>query len=230
MVRIDVLTLFPAMLESFVQGSILGRAQHDQKVTIQLHDFRAFSPDKHLKVDDTPYGGGAGMVLRVEPIVYALRSIDGYDKAHKILLTPQGEPYHQPQAQRLAEHDHLILICGHYEGFDERIRHYIDQEISIGDYILTGGEAAAMIVIESVVRLIPGVLHNEDSAVEESFSDDLLEYPHYTKPIAFEGHEVPEVLRSGHHEKIRLWRLEQQLKRTEERRPDLHQKYRAKRR
>lgn len=230
MVRIDVLTLFPAMIEGFIQGSIVGRAQHDRIVSIQLHDFRTFSPDKHLKVDDTPYGGGAGMVLRVEPIVYALRSIDGYQNAHKILLTPQGEPYHQGQAQQLSQHDHLILICGHYEGFDERIRHYIDQEISIGDYILTGGEAAAMIVIESVVRLIPGVLHNADSAVEETFSEDLLEYPHYTKPIVFEEHEVPEILRSGHHENIRLWRREQQLKRTEKRRPDLYRNYLKKQR
>ncbi len=221
MVIVDVLTLFPKMIEAFVQESILGRAQVEGKLHVRVHNFRDFSLDKHHKVDDTPYGGGAGMVLQVEPIVRALRSIEGHQHAHKILLTPSGTPYHQGHAKRLTQYPHLILICGHYEGFDERIVHYIDEEISIGDYVLTGGEAAALVVMESVVRLHTGVLNNAESTEEESFEDDLLEYPHYTKPMVFEGHEVPEVLRTGHHENIRLWRLDQQLKRTRERRPDL---------
>ncbi len=221
MVTIDVLTLFPNMIESFVQESILGRAQFEGKCLIRVHNFRDYSLDKHQKVDDTPYGGGAGMVLQVEPIVRAIRAIEGHENAYKILLTPSGTVYQQTVAKRLKAHDHLILICGHYEGFDERITHYIDEEISIGDYILTGGEAAALVVIESVVRLHEGILHNDASTEEESFEDDLLEYPHYTKPMVFEGHEVPEILRSGHHENIRLWRLDQQLKRTRQRRPDL---------
>lgn len=221
MVTIDVLTLFPKMIEGFVLESILGRAQLEGKLNVRVHNFREHSLDKHHKVDDTPYGGGAGMVLQVEPIVRALRNIEGYEKARKILLTPSGLPYHQGEAKRLTEYDHLILICGHYEGFDERIVHYIDEEVSIGDYVLTGGEAAALVVMESVIRLQAGVLNNADSTEEESFEDDLLEYPHYTKPAVFEGHEVPEVLRTGHHENIRLWRLEQQLTRTKQRRPDL---------
>ncbi len=222
---IDVLTLFPDMIEPVFKHSIIGRAQEKGSVTINVHDFREFSVDKHKSVDDTPYGGGAGMVLRVEPVVRALRALEGHEQALKILMTPQGIPYTQSRAQTLSKNDHLIILCGHYEGYDERIRDYFDVEISIGDYVLTGGEIAAMAVIDSLVRLIPGVLSNAQSHEDDSFSMSLLEYPQYTKPRIFEGKSVPEVLLSGHHENINIWRKEEALKRTQKRRPDLYEKY-----
>lgn len=222
---IDVLTLFPDMIEAIIKQSIIGRAILDEKVKIRVTDFRTFSLNKHSKVDDYPYGGGAGMVLQVEPVVRALRSIKGFEKALKLLMTPQGKPYHQEGAERLSKEEHIIILCGHYEGFDERIREYFDEEISIGDYILTGGEIAALAVIDSTIRLIPNVLNNDESNQEDSFNDGLLEYPHYTRPKSFEGKEVPEVLMSGNHQAIETWRKVERLKRTKDRRNDLYEKY-----
>ncbi len=223
--RIDVLTLFPDMVKPVIQQSIVGRAMYEEKLTINVIDFRDYSENKHSKVDDYPFGGGAGMVLRVEPVVRALRAIDGYEKARKIIMTPQGVVHHQEQAKRLSNEDHLIILCGHYEGFDERIRDYFDEEISIGDFVLTGGEVAALVVIESVIRLIPGILNKDASHEEDSFSDGLLEYPQYTRPREYEGKRVPDVLLSGHHQAIDDWRKEQALKRTKVRRKDLYDHY-----
>ncbi len=223
--RIDVLTIFPDMVKPVLGQSIVGRAVYEKKLTIHVIDFREYSPNKHKKVDDTPYGGGAGMVLRVEPVINALRAIDGYEKAHKVIMTPQGKPYAQTDAARLSTHDHLIILCGHYEGFDERIHAYFDEEISIGDYVLTGGEVAALVLIESTVRLIPGILNKDESHQDDSFSDGLLEYPHYTRPREFEGKRVPEVLMSGNHQAIENWRRTEALKRTKTRRPDLYARH-----
>ncbi len=223
--RIDVLTLFPQMIEPVLKHSILKRAQEDKHVDIRIHDFRDYSEDKHMRVDDTPYGGGAGMVLKAQPVVDTLRSIENSDHALKILMTPQGKPYTHERAQTLIKNDHLIILCGHYEGFDERIRAYFDIEISIGDFVLTGGEIAALALIDSVVRLLPDVLHNSESNKDDSFASGLLEYPQYTRPRIFEGNSVPDVLLSGHHENIEAWRREKALERTKERRPDLYEKY-----
>ena len=223
--KIDVLTLFPEMVKPVLAQSIVGRAVHEGKLHIRVIDFREYSTDKHHKVDDTPYGGGAGMVLQVEPVVRALRAIDGYQEAKKIILTPQGVPYDQSEAKRLSTADHMILLCGHYEGFDERIHAYFDEAVSIGDYVLTGGEVAALVVVESVVRLIPGVLNKDASHEEESFTDGLLEYPHYTRPRVFENLAVPEVLLSGHHDRIDAWRRSQAIERTKAKRPDLYQRF-----
>ncbi len=222
--KITILTLFPEMFRGFLQESIMKRAIKAHKVEFEIINFRQFSTLKHQQVDDTTYGGGAGMVLSVEPIYYALQSIADIDKATKVLLTPQGEPYHQKRAESLADKDHLVLICGHYEGFDERVRNLVDFEISIGDYVLTGGEIPAMAVIDSVVRLVPGVLGSSESHEIDSFSEGMLEYPQYTKPYDFMGMKVPDVLISGNHQEIEKWRLEQAKKRTAERRPDLMEK------
>lgn len=223
--KIHVLTLFPNMINGVIHESIIGRALYEKKLEIHVVDFREFSLNKHKKVDDYPYGGGAGMVLQVEPVVRALRSIEGYEKATKIMMTPQGTSYNQQLAEDLSTKDHLIILCGHYEGFDERIRAYFDLEVSIGDYVLTGGEIAALAIIDSTIRLIPGILNKDESSVEDSFSMGLLEYPHYTRPSIFEDKAVPEVLMSGHHEKIKLWRQSEALKRTKERRHDLYETY-----
>ncbi len=223
--KIDVLTIFPDMVKPILGQSIVGRAVHEKKLEINVIDFRDHSPNKHKKVDDTPYGGGAGMVLRVEPVVNALRAIDGHEHAHKIIMTPQGKPYAQADASRLSTHDHLIVLCGHYEGFDERIRAHFDEEISIGDYVLTGGEVAALVLVESTVRLIPGILNKDASHQDDSFSHGLLEYPHYTRPREFEGERVPEVLLSGNHQAIETWRKAEAVKRTKARRPDLFETY-----
>lgn len=213
------------MISPILNASILKRAQTNQAVSFELINFRDFSTNKHQTVDDTPYGGGAGMVLSIKPIDLALKSIEGYDKAYKILLSPQGKTYHQSKAKSLVPYDHIILICGHYEGFDERIRLLVDEEISIGDYVLTGGEIAAMAVVDSVVRLLPGVLGDENSFINDSFYDGLLDYPQYTKPRNYMGMEVPEVLLSGHHRKIEDWRNQKRIERTKTRRPDLYQKF-----
>jgi len=220
-VKITVLTLFPEMFSPILDESILKRAQKNNLLEIELINFRDFSTNKHKTVDDTPYGGGGGMVLSVEPLYYALKSVDGYQGALKILLTPQGKTYNQKITKELVEYKHIILICGHYEGFDERIRNYIDLEISIGDYVLTGGEIAAMAVIDSVSRLIPGVLGSSASYKNDSFYDDSLDYPQYTKPREFKGLKVPDVLLSGNHSEINKWREKMKEKRTRERRPDL---------
>jgi tRNA (guanine37-N1)-methyltransferase len=222
--KITVLTLFPDMFPAIINDSIIKRAKENNLVEVNIINFRDFSNNKHNTVDDTPYGGGAGMLLQVEPIYKALISIPDYKEAYKILLTPQGKKYNQNIAKDLIKHDHIILICGHYEGFDERVREYIDMEISIGDYVLTGGEIAALVVIDSIVRLIPGVLGSKESYEHDSFYEDSLDYPQYTKPREFNGVKVPDVLLSGNHKEIAKWREEMKLKSTVERRPDLLKK------
>ena len=223
--RIDILSLFPAVFTGFLTESILARAQKNGIVEVHVIDYRDFSNSKHLKVDDYPFGGGAGMVLQVQPVVDALRSIDGYEKATKILVTPQGVPFKQEKAYQLSNESHIIILCGHYEGYDERIRDYFDVEISIGDYVLTGGELAAMVLVDAITRVIPNVINKDESHQFDSFNNDLLEHPHYTRPREFEGKMVPEVLVNGHHKLINEWRLKESIKRTKDRRPDLYKKY-----
>lgn len=223
--KITVLTLFPEMIKPLLNSSILKRAQDQQLVDFEIINYRDFSTNKHKTVDDTPYGGGAGMVLSVEPIYYALTSIENYETAYKILLTPQGKTYNQELANKLVYKENLILICGHYEGFDDRIRDYVDVEISIGDYVLTGGEIGALAIIDSVVRMVPGVIGDEGSYINDSFYSGLLDYPQYTKPRDFKGKKVPEVLLNGNHKLIDKWRKEKQIERTKQRRPDLLEKY-----
>jgi len=222
--RITILSLFPEMFEGLIANSIIKRAVDKEIVSINIIDFRDFSTNKHKKVDDYPFGGGAGMLLSVEPIVAALESINDSQKAWKVLLTPQGVPFKQSVANDLSGKEHLILICGHYEGFDERIRLFVDQEISIGDYVLTGGEIAAMAIMDSVIRLLPDALGKKESFEQDSFYDGQLEYPQYTRPQEFRGLKVPDVLISGNHQEIEKWRKEESIKRTKERRPDLLEK------
>ncbi|WP_134700352.1 tRNA (guanosine(37)-N1)-methyltransferase TrmD [Ammoniphilus sp. YIM 78166] len=222
--RIDILTLFPEMFSGVLGSSILGKAAEKGVVEYHTLNFREFSVNKHGQVDDYPYGGGAGMVLRPEPLFDAVESLqqDPVNKPRVILMCPQGERYTQQKAEELAKEEHLIFLCGHYEGYDERIRqHLITDEISVGDFILTGGELPAMTIIDSIVRLLPGALGNESSAHTDSFSTGLLEHPHYTRPAEFRGWKVPDVLVSGHHAKIAEWRKIESLKRTLQRRPDL---------
>lgn len=216
---IDVLTLFPEMFTGVISSSIIKRAVADEKVTINLHNFREFSKDIHHKVDDTPYGGGCGMILACQPIFDCVNSLRR-ENSKVILLTPDGTVYNQKIAGTLSKEEHLILICGHYEGFDERIRSICDIELSIGDYVLTGGEVPAMVLIDSVTRLLDGVI-NKESYENDSFYQGLLDYPQYTKPRVYNGLEVPEVLLSGNHQKIAEFRKVQALERTKLRRPDL---------
>lgn len=219
--KIDILTLFPQMFTGPFAESIVKRAQEKGLVKITIHNLRKWTKDRHKTVDDRPYGGGVGMVLMIEPVYQALKELKNKN-TKTILLTPQGKPFAQKKANQLCKEKHLIFICGHYEGVDERIRQHLqDEEISIGDYILTGGELPAMVVIDSLVRLIPYVLEKEAAVELESFSKDLLEYPQYTRPENFHGWKVPKVLLSGNHEEIKKWRREQSLKRTRTRRPDL---------
>ncbi len=220
--KIDILTLFPEMYNGIFSESIIKRAIDLGKIEINIHNFRDYSLDLHHKVDDTPYGGGAGMVLTCQPIFDCVRALKT-DDTKVILLTPDGVLYKQKMAYDLALEKHLILICGHYEGFDERIRSICDLEISIGDYVLTGGELASMVLVDSIGRLLPGVIE-EESHLNDSFNNNLLDYPTYTKPRVFEEMEVPEVLLSGDHKKINLYRQEESLKRTKIRRPDLLEK------
>jgi tRNA (guanine37-N1)-methyltransferase len=222
--KIDVLSIFPSMFEGVFNASILGKAQEKGLVTLRTVNFRDYANNKHNTVDDYPYGGGGGMVLKPEPIFAAVEDLlaENEAKPRVILMCPQGERFTQKKAEELSAEEHLIFICGHYEGYDERIReHLVTDEISIGDYVLTGGELPAMVVIDSVVRLLPGVLGNETSAVTDSFSTGLLEHPHYTRPVKFRDWEVPEVLLSGHHEHVAKWRHKQSFLRTLQRRPDL---------
>jgi tRNA (guanine37-N1)-methyltransferase len=226
--RFDILTLFPELFSSFLKEGILGRSVIKGLVDIRLINIRAFARGSHSVTDDRPYGGGNGMIMKPGPIFRALRSLEKIDgQSLVVLLTPQGQTFEQSRAWELSRLDRLVLICGRYEGVDERIRsNYIDLELSLGDYILSGGELGAMVVIDTVSRLIPDVLGGERSALEDSFEDGLLEYPHYTRPRVFKGEEVPPVLLSGDHEKIRVWRRKESLKRTRERRPDLLEKAR----
>ena len=217
--KIDILTLFPKMFEGFFNESIIKRAREKNLVEINTINFREFSKLNNSQVDDTPFGGGSGMVLMPEPIVDAIESVKReYSKV--ILMCPQGTPFNQKKAYELKEEKHLIFVCGHYEGFDERIREFVDEEISIGDYILTGGEIPAMAISDSIIRLLDGVIKKE-SYLEESFTSNLLDYPVYTKPREFRGLKVPEILLSGDHQKIYEWRKKEQLKKTEEKRKDL---------
>lgn len=222
--RIDVLSLFPEMFTGVLNSSILQQAQERQAVTYNVINFRQYAANKHYKVDDYPYGGGAGMVLSAQPIFDAVDALTEKTQTNPriIMLCPQGERYSQQKAEELANEEHLILLCGHYEGFDERVReHLVTDEISIGDYVLTGGEIGAMVIVDSVTRLLPGVLGNETSAMSDSFSTGLLEHPHYTRPAEFRGLQVPDVLLSGHHRRIEEWRQKESLRRTFDRRPDL---------
>lgn len=217
--KIDILTLFPNFFYGFLQESILKRAIDKKLVEINIINFRDFSPLNNKQVDDTPYGGGAGMLLRCEPIFNCIDQIKTKE-SYVVLLSPEGKTFNQKQANELKKYKHIILICGHYEGFDERIKTLVDEVISIGDFILTGGEIPALAITDAIVRLIPGVINNE-SIISESFNNGLLDYPQYTKPAIYRGLKVPDVLLSGHHENIAKYRQEEQKKRTQELRPDL---------
>ncbi len=223
--RFDILSLFPGVFDAFLHASILGIAEEKGLVEYHLHDIRDYSEDKHKKVDARPYGGGPGMVMRCEPVFRAFEAVMAMDErpCRAILLTPQGETYRHETAAGLAEEERVLVLCGHYEGFDERIREHLPvEEISIGDYVLSGGEAAAMVIVDSIVRLIPGVLGHQDSTSSESFSGEkMLEYPQYTRPASYRGVGVPEVLMSGNHKEIEKWRRREAEKRTRERRLDL---------
>ena len=219
--KIDILTLFPEMFAP-LQTSLIGKAVENNFVEINIINIRDFSKDKHKKCDDYTYGGGQGMLMTPQPIYDAMTSIKGYEKAHKIYLSPKGRVLNQSVVKSLTNFDHLILLCGHYEGVDQRIIDLIiDEEVSIGDYVLTGGELPAMVVVDSVARYLPNVLGNSESVVDESFSDGMLEYPQYTRPVDFMGLKVPEVLISGHHANVEKWRKEQARIETEKKRPDL---------
>lgn len=221
-----VITLFPELFERFATTSLVGRAQATGLLALRTHDLRPHGLGKHLSVDDTPYGGGSGMVLRVDCLVEAIEAaeVGAQVRPKRVLLTPQGQPFTQRTAERWAREPSWMLICGRYEGFDERVRQFVDEEASLGDFVLTGGEVAAMAMIEATVRLCPGVLGNQSSIAEESFSQAQaggLEYPHYTRPVDFRGLGVPEILKSGDHAKIAAWRAERASERTRARRPDL---------
>ncbi len=220
--RITILTIFPEMFEGFLNTSIIKKARLKNIVDIQVVDFRPFTADKHTRVDDYPFGGGQGMVLMCQPIIDCLKSVKE-ENSHVVLMNPTGQTFNQAKAHELLEKEDIIIICGHYEGYDARISNYVDEEISIGDYILTGGELGAMVVTDAVTRLVKGVI-SEDSTEDESFENGLLEYPQYTKPVDYDGYVVPEVLLSGHHENIRKFRLYESLKKTLELRPDLLEK------
>ncbi len=217
--RIKIVTLFPEMFENFKSTSVVGRAIEKGYVSIECVDFREYSTDKHHHVDDTPYGGGAGMVLRCDIIDKCLNDIKS-DKSHILLMSPQGKTFNQEMANRLASLEEIIIVCGHYEGFDERIRGYVDEEISVGDFVLTGGEIPAMLISDSVIRLLDGAIRKE-SFTDDSFYNGLLEYPQYTRPLEYKGEIVPEVLQNGNHELIRKYRLKEALRKTYLRRPDL---------
>lgn len=221
--KVDILTIFPSMFDS-LNKSIVGKAQEKGLLELHTHDFRENASNKQRHVDDMPYGGGQGMLLMPQPIYDTMDKIP-HEKARVILLDPAGKRYNQKMAEELAQEEHLIFICGHYEGYDERIKDLVTDEISLGDFVLTGGEVAATVIVDSVVRLLPGALGKAASHEDDSFSSGLLEYPQYTRPEEFRGKKVPSVLMSGHHENIRKWRLTESLKKTLARRPDLLEQY-----
>ncbi|MDT3959605.1 tRNA (guanosine(37)-N1)-methyltransferase TrmD [Staphylococcus kloosii] len=224
--RIDYLTLFPEMFDGVLNHSILKRAQDKNVLSVNTINFRDFAQNKHQQVDDYPFGGGQGMVLKPEPVFNAMESIEHNENTRVILMCPQGRPFSQQIAQELSESEHLVFICGHYEGYDERIReHLVTDEISMGDYVLTGGELPAMTMTDAIVRLIPGVLGNQQSHADDSFQDGLLEFPQYTRPREFKNYKVPDVLLSGNHANIERWRHEQKIIRTYDKRPDLLEHY-----
>ncbi len=234
--HIDVVTLFPELFESFAKVSFVGRAQECGALALGFQNLRDFGQGKHRNVDDTPYGGGSGMVMRVDVLVACLEALDDAHRdprrgekngepAHRVLLTPQGAPYTQAKAVELSQRSRIALVCGRYVGFDERVRAVVHDEVSLGDFVMTGGEVCAMAIVESVARLLPGVLGNAESLAEESHGGEgLLEYPQYTRPVEFRGMAVPEILREGHHEKIAQWRKAEREKRTRERRPELYER------
>jgi len=224
--RFCLFTLFPGVFEGFLQEGLLGKAIADQVIQVERIDFRTWGLGKHRKVDDTPFGGGAGMLLRIEPIHQAIQAAEAqWGPMHKVMLSPQGAPFTQAKADALAKLDRpLGLLCGRYEGFDERIRSLVDEEISLGDFVTLGGEVGAMAVLEAVSRLLPAVIGNQESLNDESFRQGLLEYPQYTKPVEYNGMQVPEVLLSGHHLEINRWRSQEAARRTQNRRPDLWKK------
>ncbi len=221
--KITILTIFPEMFDGFLNTSIIKKARLKNLVDIQVVDFRSYTSDKHNRVDDYPFGGGSGMVLMCQPLLDCLKDVKT-SKSHTILMNPSGQQFNQSKAHNLKKEDDIILICGHYEGYDARISNYVDEELSIGDYILTGGELASMVITDAIVRLVDGVIA-EGSTVEETFENDLLEYPQYTKPVVYDGLEVPEVLLSGHHENIRKYRLYESLKKTYMNRKDLLERH-----
>jgi tRNA (guanine37-N1)-methyltransferase len=227
-VQFDIFTLFPEMFSGVFDASIMRRAREAGQVSIALHNIRDHATDRHHMTDDTPYGGGGGMVMKPEPIWNAVESVLGFELAGQpdvppiILLTPQGRLFTQAVARELANHERLLLICGRYEGIDERVRQYlVTDEVSIGDYVLSGGEIPAMVIVETVVRLLPGVLGDPGATMNDSYASGLLEYPHYTRPAVYRGYPVPEVLLSGHHAEVDRWRRREALRRTRKRRPDL---------
>ena len=229
--RVDLVTLFPELFDGFLATSFVGRAIESGTLLVRRRSPRDFGLGRHKSVDDTPYGGGSGMVMRVDVMVPCLESLDADApdgaRAHRVLLTPQGAPFDQKKAEALAARPAIALICGRYEGFDERVRSHVDEEISLGDFVMTGGEVCTMAIVEATVRLLPGVLGNHESTKEESHSpgnEGLLEYPQYTRPVEFRGETVPEILTSGNHALIAKWRREQSEARTRERRPDLWKK------
>ena len=228
---IDILTIFPGMVTGPITESIIGKALERKLIEIQVINIRDYAADSHRTTDDRPFGGGSGMVMKPEPLVAAIGDVrKNYPASKVILLSPQGRIFDQGIASELSRLDHICLVCGRYEGVDERIRnHYVDDEISIGDYVLTGGEFAALVIVDAVTRLLPGVLGSNESLTEESFTTGLLEYPHYTRPEIFGDHRVPDILLSGNHGAIRRWRRQQALMRTWQRRPDLLEKYRLSR-
>ncbi|MFH1260078.1 MAG: tRNA (guanosine(37)-N1)-methyltransferase TrmD [Elusimicrobiota bacterium] len=221
--KIDLVTIFPEMFGAALEASLLGKAQKNGIAQISIHNLRKWTKDKHRIVDDRPYGGGAGMLLKAEPIWLALKELKkrAAKSSRVILLTPQGKIFDQKKAAELSRKKHLIFVCGHYEGFDERITKFVDEEISIGDFVLTGGELAALVVIEAVVRLLPGVVGNKSSLKEDSFAKKFLDWPHYTRPANFRGREVPDILLSGDHQKINLWRKKEAIRATIKKRPEL---------
>jgi len=235
--KIDILTIFPRMFVGPFAESLIGRASQKKILNIDIINIRSFSKDKHKKVDDKPFGGGVGMVMKLEPLYYALRSVGGvrrkrnsykknniYRRPYIIYMSPQGKTLDNEIVKNFTKFRHLIIICGHYEGVDERVMNYIDEEISIGDYVLTGGEIPAMVLTDAIVRMLPGVVKERDSIKNDSFYDGLLDYPHYTRPAVFRGQKVPEILLSGNHRKIDEWCAKEAYKRTKERRPDLLKK------
>jgi tRNA (guanine37-N1)-methyltransferase len=222
--RFDILTLFPEMIEGMIHSSILERAIEKNLLEVHIIDFREYSTNKHHTVDDYAYGGGAGMLISVEPIVRALKEIPGYESAKKILTSPSGTCWTEQMAYDFSKEDHIIIVCGHYEGIDARILSYMDEEISIGDYVLTGGEIPAGILVDSISRLVKGVI-SEDSLSAESFTNDLLEYPQYTHPLTFEDKTVPDILLSGHHANIERWKKKEAIRKTYQKRPDLIKKH-----
>ncbi|GMR04709.1 MAG: tRNA (guanosine(37)-N1)-methyltransferase TrmD [Thermodesulfobacteriota bacterium] len=225
--RFDVLTIFPGFFSTPLEFGVIKRGIDKGLLDVRTHDLRDFSPDRRRTVDDAPYGGGSGMVMKVEPVVKAIEALAG-DGQKVILLTPQGVPFNQALAVELSKVESVLLVCGRYEGVDERIRSFVDMEISVGDYILTGGESAALALVDSIGRLVPGVLGDESSTVEESFSEGLLEYPQYTRPAEWRGMKVPDVLLSGHHREVERYRRNAMVERTAERRPELAAKLRLK--